>query len=913
MVEGVHVITPGVAEGPVRLQWATMRRAREISGPSDRPAPPQTRIGHAPRPSRLATPSTAHQQLQTRPLRMAGGAPQQLGLVRLLTAALLLHALVAPCAGGQNGELCVVETPLKTNYFTPVVDAPATCRGCLFPRPPPDHAAPSGSTPIRQVHIIHVDDPEGGAVEVVLAGKKKGADSPEPTPTTQDMPTSPETPMSRVALVLHSSRGRAPVVFTVTAQGIQNHTKSIILVSGDDEVRGSNLRYSIAHRQRLSEESLIPTMTRKFGFVTSYTRAPRANKVILELSEDDESGPGCGIDIKEDSPVSKCITSIEQPISGCYHHNMLGENDRDIHIIEVDGSSNENGSLVLEVTGKGERGGSSIGQGGSTSVERNITFVLRTSRPTTWSLHATSLQGTITLLVGGGDQVENTSVSGPGVMVEVKRIEVPATFDQLILTVLTTIGPPVSYTRTTSPNKITVVVPAKNENRVVLPSYIPINERPTVYAEDPTTLIHGALSVSCDQNSMTVAIPRRISERVGGISMSLADRSCTGVLNATHVVIKQKFSRCSFTHQNSAYQTTYTNYVIMELGPSISDDEDFDGSGYGSDDEYYATKIHPIQVQCQVDPKPEQETKTTTNRKSTTESSAGATYKMDIFRDRDHKTPITSSDLPATTNVNRRLYVRTKLASVMPWTAAYDADLRVVLEDCWLSNSSAPERPGAPRIPLMRKSCPHDSSIDLEPEQYHSPTSGFSFQVLPEYSYLGSFYLHCQLGVCSADSLPRPAVNRCINPGHYCNEAPLMQVFLDQPSSSSLQTLTVGPFTIGSSTKSAWSDKNTGKRKENSKEGMTKNSDISLPVNNATEDKTQIIVLGGLSTEIVVGIALASFIIGVCLTATLWVIHMKTDPRRQKRPEGGAPRNSGYDLSAHSGSSTPSSQAPMTA
>lgn len=37
------------------------------------------------------------------------------------------------------------------------------------------------------------------------------------------------------------------------------------------------------------------------------------------------------------------------------------------------------------------------------------------------------------------------------------------------------------------------------------------------------------------------------------------------------------------------------------------------------------------------------------------------------------------------------------------------------------------------------------------------------------------------------------------------------------------------------------------------------------------------------------------------------------DPRQQKRPEGSGPRNSGYDLSAHSGSSTPSSQAPMTA
>ena len=45
---------------------------------------------------------------------------------------------------------------------------------------------------------------------------------------------------------------------------------------------------------------------------------------------------------------------------------------------------------------------------------------------------------------------------------------------------------------------------------------------------------------------------------------------------------------------------------------------------------------------------------------------------------------------------------------------------------------------------------------------------------------------------------------------------------------------------------------------------------------NSGDEKTQIIVLGGLSTEIVVGIALASFIIGVCLTATLWLIHMKT-------------------------------------
>jgi len=41
----------------------------------------------------------------------------------------------------------------------------------------------------------------------------------------------------------------------------------------------------------------------------------------------------------------------------------------------------------------------------------------------------------------------------------------------------------------------------------------------------------------------------------------------------------------------------------------------------------------------------------------------------------------------------------------------------------------------------------------------------------------------------------------------------------------------------------------------------------------------QVIMLG-VSTEVTVAIALASFIIGVGLTAVLWCIHMRTDPYR---------------------------------
>ncbi|KAG7161260.1 Transforming growth factor beta receptor type 3-like [Homarus americanus] len=767
---------------------------------------------------------------------------------------LLLAALLSPAAGGQNGELCVVETPLRTQYVRPVVETSAVCHGCLFPAPTPPTPAPDTHTPpIRQVHIVHVDEPEGGAVEVMVTGQQT----------------------YRVVLVLHSSRD-APVVFTITSSHPTNTTNHLFLVSGEDEVRGSNLRYSVAHQQRVPQEDLISSTQRKFGFVTSYTRAPQANTIALHLPNDEEADGDCNMEVKDDSPVANCFMSVEQPISGCYHHNMLGENNRDIHIIEVDGSSNSNGSLVLSVVGSSEGGSGDVSAGGGREVERNITLVLRTSRPTTWSLHATSLQGTITLLVGGRDQVENTSVSGPGVVVKVERINVPASFDGLILTVLTSVGPPVSYTRTTSPNKITVTVLPKS-----------------VDAEDVAAVIQAALSVSCDESTMTVAIPYDVSERVGGISMSLRDHSCTGAMNISHIVIRENFSRCKFTRQNSPYQTTYTNYVSVDLGPSLSDDEDFDGSGYGIEDEYHGARIAPIQVQCQVHPHPPPHRETpapqSTNKKTVSEPVAGATYKMEMFRDSDHEIPITTDNYPASTNINHRLYIKTALASVMPWTEEYDADLRIVLEECWLSNSSASSRTGALHEPLVRKSCPLRSSVNLEPMLFNSQTSSFSFQVLSEYSYLGSFFLHCQLGVCSADSLPRPAVNR---------------------------TLALGPFSMAPSTESsaAWSGSNM--KTSDSSDSVVQVSDStssSSSVTGATDDKTQIIVLGGLSTEIVVGIALASFVIGVCLTATLWVIHMKTDPRRQKRPEGGAPRNSGYDLSAHSGSSTPSSQAPMTA
>ncbi|KAK4329082.1 hypothetical protein Pmani_000541, partial [Petrolisthes manimaculis] len=871
----------------------------------------------------------------------------------------------------QKGDLCVVETPLRTPYLRPVVETRSRCPGCLYSRPHHLTTTTTSTTtttttattttthtpPITQVHIVVVGEPEGGAVEVVVEGEGEAEK--------QHGGGSGGGVVGRVALILHSIHTTPPIVFTVSATRLDNRTKHLFMVSGEDKVRGRGVGYSVG-RWQVSEGlssgrwggSLVEAAREKFGFVTSFTRLRRANKVILSLTHgadegegaDDECEARAGVVLDEeggqDSRVAQCFMSVEQPVEGCFHYNMLGQNDKDIHIIEVEGSSNMNGSVTLWLVG-GRTGGWKVTSGDS--VGRNMTLVLRASRPTTWSLRTAALHGTITLLVVGSDQVENTSVSGAGaggdgargVKVEVRREDEPAGFEDLIMMVLRSEGPPVSYARIEAPTAITLTVPPTPESRLIFPSYHPDDDRPTVYVEEPESVVRGSLQVSCQDDSMIVLLPysatRRLSAGGGLAGMTLSDISCAGRRNGSHWVIHASLSRCGFvrsaSHLSRANRpgvTTYTNYVTVELGPSLSDDEDLDGSGYGAQDDSFPTHLSPIRVQCHIKPNPPPPPTTpppppphTPQHKTVNEGVGGATYRLEMFRDRQHRHPFPPHHhrhLPSTAPLHHPLYVTASLASVMPWTEAYDVDLRVMLEECWLSDTPDPTPPrpmprsgtGAMVTPLVRKSCRVAPTVTVDPPDYNSPKASFSFQVPSEYALVSSFYLHCQLGVCSADSLPRPAVNRCIKPGPHCSEEALMRVFDGQPSSSSLHTLTLGPLALHATTKSALSGGNVKATTIINEGSRNDKSNPAVPSAEGT-DKAQIIVLGGLSTEVVVGIALASFAIGVCLTATLWLIHMKTDPRRQKRPDVGGPRNSGYDLSAHSGSSTPSSQAPMTA
>ena len=109
-------------------------------------------------------------------------------------------------------DLCVVKTPLETPYLTSVVETPGICHGCIFPNSyGPSHLQ------TRQVHVIHIDKPEGGIVDLVL----KDEDASEVIEMESD---------GQVVVSLHSASS-VPVKYSVSSDLALNTTDLLFIVS----------------------------------------------------------------------------------------------------------------------------------------------------------------------------------------------------------------------------------------------------------------------------------------------------------------------------------------------------------------------------------------------------------------------------------------------------------------------------------------------------------------------------------------------------------------------------------------------------------------------------------------------------------------------------------------------------------
>ncbi|GIX93702.1 hypothetical protein CEXT_12561 [Caerostris extrusa] len=221
--------------------------------------------------------------------------------------------------------------------------------------------------------------------------------------------------------------------------------------------------------------------------------------------------------------------------------------------------------------------------------------------------------------------------------------------------------------------------------------------------------------------------------------------------------------------------------------------------------------------------------------------------------------------------------------------ASIKADFRlcIIVDECWLSEDVKPTLALGRKSVLIKQGCPTDLSVDilskshcgnLNPDVDHYKMR-FSFQLSEEFINQ-QLYLHCRLASCAMRDSKQLSTKQCIISENFCLKQSL-RPYLDSLQDKKFSLFVQGPIHVISKSRL---EKGKGivliSTPESSSTPENFAVDYSfdkLTGNSKKNPISQELVFVGLSTEAVVGIAFASFIIGAGLMATLWLIHMHTE------------------------------------
>ncbi|XP_067124086.1 transforming growth factor beta receptor type 3-like [Centruroides vittatus] len=440
--------------------------------------------------------------------------------------------------------------------------------------------------------------------------------------------------------------------------------------------------------------------------------------------------------------------------------------------------------------------------------------------------------------------------------------------------------------------------------------------------------LDGRVKVSFAQDKVESALRAMIGGQERTVDITMTDPTCRAQTNSTHYYIESSLQSCGSRIVTERNKKIYYNQILFWIQSkkehiernlhspmdTLQDDEDIldeTGSGNDSSDNDDASSILiPLSFQCVYN--------LSVGRR---EHNLGEqiirpqSYKLRLYLDKNFYHMVPQHAYPLKVVVRDFIYVQVGIEAgpyfgVMP-------------EQCWLSEARNHHHDRSRRHYLLQHRCPVDRSVELLSaesigKQITHQRRYFSFQ-LKEQHVNHSFYLHCHLIPCSSLSyLQTDGITACVNPEDHC-------VNTGTRSRSHAETLpnyasyeVCGPIQVVSSTKTEKS-KNSFHVSHSTKktnEFPDKHKTVKTHSNAQVKEKgSQRLLFAGLSTEMVVGIAFASFVTGAGLMSLLWFIHLRTDPTRQDQNHQHNPHrhhHSGCDLSGQSGSSTPSSQAPMT-
>ncbi|XP_057370668.1 transforming growth factor beta receptor type 3-like [Daphnia carinata] len=791
-------------------------------------------------------------------------------------------------AFGAGPDLCVVQTPLMTRHFQAwrQAEEAVLTRGC---------SNRSGIVTTHEVHLIRLTN-AGNSVLLEVDGTDKPANT-------------------RLALILDADTTVKWTVRLVGRSVDSNSQESTIIVTGNSVLDLSELKASVTNRPKEGRNALLRFIERRFKALHSFSQVDAGGSQLrlrLTLAAGSDASL-CDYETTNASPVLQASRMEPQSVEGCFHTEQAGSYPKDVHVIDLDNgqpeSKNKNNSVHIHLAAGGADE--------EMSQPRDVALVLKSARPVRWIVSSAPVL-TGSLLILAEHQVDISGLSARQQSDVRSQQNLPESFPLLILSVTADLGPPVSYVKPApATNSVEIVIGKKQQQQLRLPSSNVVKQQvenlngaashssPSTemalrslgrsggagYSQQNTPnrgtgtqrsvawTLQQSVRVQCGSNYLTASLPRPMAEALGVVGLFLNDRGCSGKRNASHWMVKTHVTSCGSTSRIDGKLTTYSNAVHIQLRavhPQQNDDEDFEGSGVDGYPSSAARQV-TIPIQCHSEPnfpvgfgdKLDDDNVMDTD----VDLPVGQTdlYHMEIHRNKEWTVPVVTGPMNEASKAevvfDETLHVRTWIDGV--------SYIQIVTEKCWVSNSSDSEQP--PRLILIRNTCPADLSVQVRQIERGDTDGGFSFHVSKDYADLGQLYIHCKLGLCSNQpSKVQGSLKMCIDPSQYCSGRHVLKPFLDESVSTAQQILVRGPLRMVAKATFAQQNKIGASGDVTTSPGSL----VTAGQNNGVTG-TQQVILVGVSTEVTVGIALASFVIGVGLTAILWCIHMRTDPYRR--------------------------------
>ncbi|KAK3087289.1 hypothetical protein FSP39_004286 [Pinctada imbricata] len=632
-------------------------------------------------------------------------------------------------------------------------------------------------------------------------------------------------------------------------------------------------------------QELINWIDQKYGTVTSFTEVKRGNRMNLLVGVEKDAPVECEL---QDNPSElNAVAKYEQPqfLSGCDTNQAKNPISRLAYIIELDRAHIQpNANMDVEVE-------LDIRSTSKKSAETNFILVLKSPKDVTWKVKTCKLKGYIDVVATGFVDMKEIRMDTVGVRTE----DITVSQNALIKWVSDFIGDVGMYAHVGLANKIKLVLPDngpssdKSQGGRKEEAVSRIN--PFLNPARTKSLIKTALHASCSPDgSLVVALRKSLIKKYFGLhrnQISLLHRTCQATENKTDLYIPFDSQSCGTGTKKLPQKVVYANSLVIHPSPLDSDlaeegsadselggqdEEMLDGSGSGSptppimyidDEDYKATGNIVVEFECEAQITADVTTVRTMRNPNKTyvQPDSDIEFQMDLYRSKFFLDP--NYQFPMSVAADGKVYVKVSIHA--------DTSLDVVVQDCWLM-PSVDHLDKKDAILLIKNGCREHSSVQWESRhavlQGLTQTKKFSFQAIGSFPFS---FLRCQLTVCRKWENQKYAhAPECQTQEEFCT-AGTYPFKRRVPS----QQIVRGPMY-------ATESKSIDRGEQKSQKPVEKDPESSInirtrappdkghPSGQSSRTSNQTIIVEGLDSGTVVGIAFAAFIIGVLLMAALW-------------------------------------------